>query len=175
MPLASLLTKGANTRYHLHLSLSDPGTFRHLSANGDKAGALTAVFRIFRKTLLHPGSRATSTIPVRRNLSASDPSLWRWFLCTLLCPCLYISTRRMHICIHTITIVNSRSFVNSHLPSGHLFFLEYLQEHLHQVGIKLGAGTAAQLRLRCLPAHGLVVRSVVHHHIVGVHHRDNAG
>ena len=43
------LTKGANTRYHLHLSLSDPGTFRYLSVNGDKTEALTAVFRISPK------------------------------------------------------------------------------------------------------------------------------
>lgn len=97
--------------------------------------------------------------------------------------CVLLSVFAFLYTSHT-TIVNRSVFVNSSfhfrlvqavVPSRHLLLLQHLQKYLHQLRVKLRSRTAAQFRLGILLVHGFVVRSVMHHHIVGVHYRDNAG
>lgn len=71
-----------------------------------------------------------------------------------------------------ITIDNYYNFVNS-IFSRHLLLLQNSQEHIYQMRIKLCPGTTTKFFHCRLLAHRFVIRSVMHHHIVRIHHRNN--
>lgn len=84
----------------------------------------------------------------------------------------YSYNSKQSVSTATITIDNYCIFVNS-IFSRHLLLLQNSQEHIYQMRIKLCPGTTTKFFHCRLLAHRFVIRSVMHHHIVRIHHRNN--
>lgn len=77
---------------------------------------------------------------------------------------------------HSI-LTTASSALLCHAQSGRVMRLtvDDLQKYLHKMRIKLRARTSEKLLYGILPAHRLMVRSVVHHNVMGIHHCDDPG
>lgn len=114
-----LSTKGANARYHLHLSLNETGISGLRSANGDQAWSLTAAFAMILQKLFC--ARLKSHIPQVLSEESSQlmlPLSGGGLPCTPLYPCLLslLLDRQSQRLPLFNTIVNRNAFVN---PSYH--------------------------------------------------------